>query len=263
MTGDPTTQNMVDLFDALAPVTGNTAKVHCLLVLERHLETHDQVAILDVGCIGPDPLEFWRPLMDRYASRFTLDGIDVQGVERGVAAARERGWNNVRLREGSGYTLTRLFQRDRFDVVIATQVLEHMRRWRDFLKEARTVLRTGGTLIVTFDSGDFLSDAGWLERGRHLVKQTLAVLGNERYWDVPVGGEDVARAASDTGFEIVEHRYFNLHPFKRLHNHVVPAETKNRTLRHWYQLEFALNTIGALPAAKGYFMGQYCALRKR
>ena len=256
---------MSELFDSSVPLTGNLAKVHCLLVIEQRLRAEDKVNILDVGCIGPQPLDFWRPLLDRYAERFTLHGIDVHGIDRGQQVVRENGWNNVRLMEGSGYNLSTGFDPACFDLVIATQVLEHMRHWERFFMEARAVLKPGGLLIVTFDSGDFTRAASIVDLGKNFVKRFLAtVFGGERHWDFPLRSKDVEKAAAATGFDMVERKFFNVHPLKHLHNHLTAAERKNLFLRSWYDFEKSINEDKALMmSAKSYFFGVYYAFRKR
>ena len=42
---------MSELFDAPAPLTGNLAKVHCLLAIEQRLRAGDKMNILDVGSV--------------------------------------------------------------------------------------------------------------------------------------------------------------------------------------------------------------------
>src|SRR5262245_14261643 len=226
---------MSELFNSSVPLTGNLAKVHCMLAIEQRLQAGNRMNILDVGCIGPQPLDFWRPLMDRYAGRFTLHGIDVAGIERGQQVVRESGWDNVWLKEGSGYNLSARFDPESFDLVIATQVLEHMRHWRRFFLEAHTLLKPGGLLIVTFDSGDFARAAGVVDLGKNLVKRLLAgAFGSERHWDFPPRSNDVEEAATTRGFDVVECKFFNLHPVKYLHNHLSAAERRNAFLRSWY-----------------------------
>lgn len=254
---------MGDLFDSTVPVPGNLAKVHCLLAIERALQERSDARVLDVGCIGPQPLEFWRALMERYHGRFTLHGTDVAGIERGRVLARQNGWENVVLHELSGYSLTEAFSPDSFDLVVATQVLEHMRRWPRFLTQARAILKSGGQLLITFDSGDSQRPAGLGRRCKEPVKRLLVLLaGRERYWDVGVSKGELLAASTRVGLEVVEHRYFNIHPLKHIHNHVLEPERRNAFLRRWYALESFMNEAGDATRTAGYFQTQFCALRK-
>jgi 2-polyprenyl-3-methyl-5-hydroxy-6-metoxy-1,4-benzoquinol methylase len=254
-----------DLFAVDGPVlTGNLAKMHCLLALQRLLETARDLTILDVGCIGPNPLDFWRPLQAHYASRFTLHGIDVAGIAQGQAMARQAGWTNVRLQPGSGYDLATLFPAQSCDVVVATQVLEHMRQKPRFLRAAHTVLKPDGLLLLTLDSDDYAPRKSVAHRGKEVLKRLVVwSTGGERYWDVPVLGDDVAHMALATGFQLLERRDFNVAPLKHLHNHLTEASDQNEFLRRWYALEMFINERAAFrEARRRYFLDQYWAFRR-
>jgi len=128
-----------------------------------------------------------------------------------------------------------------------------------------TVLKPGGLLIVTFDSGDFAQAVGIVDPAKNFVKRFLAaVFGSERHWDFPLRGKDVENAAAVIGFDVVERKFFNVHPLKYLHNHLTVTERKNTFLRFWYDFEMLLNEDEAMMmSAKSYFLGAYYALRKR
>jgi hypothetical protein len=63
-------------------VTGNVAKVKVLHELHHLILNRPTLSILDVGCVGLQPLEFWEPLLASYASHFRHTGIDIQGIKR-------------------------------------------------------------------------------------------------------------------------------------------------------------------------------------
>jgi SAM-dependent methyltransferase len=50
---------------------------------------------------------------------------------------------------GDAGDLVALFSRDRFDVVVSTEMLEHARDWRGAVRSMKRVLKPGGLLIVT------------------------------------------------------------------------------------------------------------------
>ena len=99
--------------------------------------------VLDVGCAGADsPFNLWQaftPLADRVEL-----GVDVnrRNLDRFGARARELEFP-VELREASAHDLTPSFGSEAFDVVVSTQVLEHVRDWRHGLREMREVVRPG------------------------------------------------------------------------------------------------------------------------
>ena len=110
-------------------VTGNVAKVKVLHELHALMFGGSTQAILDIGCVGPKPFEIWEPLLTSYTSHFHLTGIDKFGIERAQQVVQRHGWSGrVILRQAKGYNLSELFERESFNVVIATQVLEHIAR---------------------------------------------------------------------------------------------------------------------------------------
>jgi 2-polyprenyl-3-methyl-5-hydroxy-6-metoxy-1,4-benzoquinol methylase len=229
-----------------AVLTGNTAKVRVLVELDVRLRAAVRpLRILDIGIVGPKPLEFWEPLRDQQ-EKFELSGIDVAGIERAEAAARERGWSRVQLRQGSGYELERHFARESFDIVVATQVLEHVAQLERFLKQVARVLRPGGECFFTVDSAHYRSRFDVREPVRlvkNVVKKLLALLGNERHYDLPWREEEVAGACKRVGLEVTNSGYYCLEGVKYMHNHIVPAEKKNEFMRAWFTTEDEMNRI--------------------
>jgi ubiquinone/menaquinone biosynthesis C-methylase UbiE len=133
-------------------VTGNVAKVKVVHELRRCLSSGEAKSILDIGVVGPQPLEFWQPLLDSYPTQFHLNGIDVWGIDRARQVVQQGGWEKqVTLQEGNGYALNKLFPPATFDIVVATQVLEHIARLPLFLQEVSSVMRRGakGSLFST------------------------------------------------------------------------------------------------------------------
>lgn len=253
-----------ELFDGAWQVTGNAAKVQALHVL-RQLGSTGKIRVIDIGVVGPDPLDFWTPLMA--AGGFDVTGVDVAGVDRAKQVAQERGWtDSVRLVQGSGYELDRLFEPESFDIAVATQVLEHVAKIDHFMHQVNRVLRPGGHALFTFDSAHWLPRFSIAEPRRFLknaVKKSLALLGRERHYDLPWTAEEAVEAAYGAGLEPVEVRYHNLHPLKYLHNHVVPPSHKNDFMREWFALEALLNATGAATASRKSFLGVYLHARKR
>lgn len=82
---------------------------------------------------------------------------DVNGSIRGhIQAARPGSYHGVDIEEGPGvdavvsvHDLVKEYGVDCFDVVISTEMLEHVPDWRDALHQMKAVLRPGGTLILT------------------------------------------------------------------------------------------------------------------
>ncbi|MEO6950190.1 MAG: class I SAM-dependent methyltransferase [Polyangia bacterium] len=116
--------------------------------------------LLDIGC-GSGALL-------RVAEKFGWEpyGIDVSAS----CVAALRPWLGERLHEGP-LTTTTPFERRTFDVVVLSEVVEHLTDPAALLMEARSLLRSGGALWVTTPNRDGLS-------GR-LLGEDWRVVGDE------------------------------------------------------------------------------------
>lgn len=111
----------------------------------RNLHLSSEANILEIGCSGGPLL-----LALRAAGYHRLQGIDVS--EKGIALAQERGLTEVALMDGAHLT----FPDASFDLVIASDVLEHIEDDIQALREWRRVLRPGGQLIVFVPAHPYL-----------------------------------------------------------------------------------------------------------
>lgn len=98
-------------------------------LIARHLGSSKALTVVDYGC-GPMP---YRPLFDSVAA--TYIGAD---LESNPAA-------NVFLRADGSLPL----EDESVDVVVSSQVLEHVLDVDQYLGECRRVLRKGGTLLLS------------------------------------------------------------------------------------------------------------------
>lgn len=99
---------------------------------------------LDLGCGSG------RLAADLAAAGFAVDGIDVE--ERAVAIGKRilaRRGLDARLYVGDVYDPNQPVAAGGYDVVVCTEVLEHVGPWRELLARATELLRPGGTLIVS------------------------------------------------------------------------------------------------------------------
>jgi hypothetical protein len=70
-------------------------------------------------------------------------------------------------------------------------------------------------------------------------------------------------ACEAAGLTLVDCRYYNLHPLKFLHNHVVPSAHKNAFMDLWFDLEERLNALPEVrPALKPFCMALYLHVRR-
>ena len=223
---------------------GNSAKLRLTLDLAALASATKRLRVLDVGCAGPEPLNLWapfRPLRDR----LELVGVDVAGLGRAETRARELGLD-VELRQVSAHGLAAAFGEASFDVVATTQVLEHIRDWRGALGEFARVLRPGGTLFLTCDSGDVRADlrqrtrlsgkrayAALRERIPAVARAGDSILSGE--WERGLRRDELGEALGLAGFEVERLERYCLHCVKVAQRH---ASHATRLL--WLAMEEAL-----------------------
>lgn len=113
--------------------------------LIQALKLPKTAAILEIGCSGG-------PLMQRLRAHGYTDitGIDVS--EPAIELAQARGVPHVSVMDGAALK----FADARFDLVIASDVLEHIEEEGQALREWKRVLRPGGQLLVFVPAHDYL-----------------------------------------------------------------------------------------------------------
>jgi len=132
--------------------------------LIEDLKLPHSASILEIGCSGG-------PLLQRLRSTgySDLTGIDVSA--KGIAVAQQRGISNVSCMDGASLD----FPDSSFDLVVASDVLEHIEDEAQALREWTRVLRPGGQLLIFVPAFQFL----WGkhdEVNRHFRRYTAAQL---------------------------------------------------------------------------------------
>lgn len=110
---------------------------HMVWELIEQLQLPKSAAVLEIGCSGGPLLSQLRAAGYQHAT-----GIDVS--EPAITLAQERGLPDVHVMDGARLD----FPDQSFDLVIASDVLEHIADEHAALKEWRRVLRPGGQLLV-------------------------------------------------------------------------------------------------------------------
>lgn len=248
-------------------VTGNVAKVKVLHELHALMFTGSAGSILDIGCVGPKPFEFWEPLLTTCGDHFHLTGIDRLGIEKAQEVVQSHGWEGrVILRQANGYNLSKIFERESFSVVTSIQVLEHIARLPLFMKQIAHIVKPTGDIYLTVDSAHYKSrfdPRNPVRLVKNLIKKSLSLMGNEKHYDLPWYDYEVRHACNQVGLEIVECRYYNIPILKLIHNHIVPPNQKNAFIQLWFELEEVLNDEKCFgERVKNLFSGLYFHVRK-
>ena len=129
ITGDPLDSGAY-LRSRLMPEPGDELYLHLcdLRAALGSVATDGELRILDYGCGGSPYRSLFPQATYHRADYIEMDGLD------------------YRIAEDA--SLTEVLD-DTYDIVLSTQVLEHVRRPDDYLSEARRVLKPGGKLVLT------------------------------------------------------------------------------------------------------------------
>jgi 2-polyprenyl-3-methyl-5-hydroxy-6-metoxy-1,4-benzoquinol methylase len=133
----------------------------------------DKIRVLDIGCGNGSQLAM--PLSKH---GYDLTGIDTD--ERSIEKAQSLSWgvSNAHFVFGQ---LTDLAPKSRFDVVILSEVLEHLNEPKDLLALAVDRMERDGVLIVTVPNGYGEFEIGsWLFRGLRVQRLVDAIAKDGR-----------------------------------------------------------------------------------
>ena len=250
---------------ALTQLPGNSAKLRLALDLAAQLPASGRLRVLDVGCAGPTPLNLWAPFVP-LRDRLDVVGVDVAGLERAEARARELGFPMV-VERTSALELARTFGSRTFDAVVSTQVLEHVPDWRAALQQMASVLRPGGRLYATCDSEEIGRSPR--ERARLVGKRAFARLTRRAprlaslaprplsgEWERGLERDELRGAVQELGLELENLSLYCLHDVK-----VAQRRAGSATRQLWLALEEAL--ADELPDEAPPSLYGVCYLRAR
>jgi 2-polyprenyl-3-methyl-5-hydroxy-6-metoxy-1,4-benzoquinol methylase len=113
--------------------------------LIRENSFRHNASILEIGCSGG-------PLIESLNQRrfFNVAGIDIS--QSAVNLCRKKGIRNIQIMDGEKTE----FRKNKFDLVIASDILEHISNDDNALSEWHRILKSGGKLIIFVPSFNFL-----------------------------------------------------------------------------------------------------------
>ena len=226
--------------------SGNTAKLYCLNWIRQYiLEKNEETRILDLGCGGG--LKFIELLKSH-------DGVTYVGVDPSKEACHRAQENleglNAKIFNWPGYDIQDRLK-EKFDIVVSFSVLEHVYKRGDYLNSAKECLKDNGYFLINYDAGHFLYGK---ERLITTIGQFLTRFGIEKYYQSFVRESDFLNMVQETGFKIVDAKFFNT-GLKNTYK-VVPEPHRADYSNRWLEFELWLNDLGInYDDAKARFFG--------
>lgn len=157
---------------------------HKIKLAKRIIEKIKFQNCLDVGCASGYMISEIAKVFP-HAEYF---GIDI--YDKAIEYAK-KAYPNIKFKITSASKMP--FKNNHFDLILFYETIEHVENPRECLLEIKRVLKKGGTLILTMDSGSFLFRLVWLVwentrgkiwRGAHLhpyhhqqLEQTIEAAG--------------------------------------------------------------------------------------
>jgi 2-polyprenyl-3-methyl-5-hydroxy-6-metoxy-1,4-benzoquinol methylase len=118
--------------------------------LEKKLLPYSKpVRILDVGCGTGELLTLPIAQLFQLDSKVSILGVDVheESILRAMANVQRAGLSNI------SFSMDNKWQQDEFDIVLCSEVLEHVEDTKTFLSKLRKCVKEDGCLILTIPNG--------------------------------------------------------------------------------------------------------------
>jgi 2-polyprenyl-3-methyl-5-hydroxy-6-metoxy-1,4-benzoquinol methylase len=151
----------------------------------------NKLKVLDLGC--------WD---GSYAVRYKKKTNSVFGVESSVTAAKRAGKKGVKVEQGDFMEITP-FPKEKFDVIVAGEIIEHVFDTDLFVKKINSMLKKNGLLIITTPNVASLPRRVMLLLGINPVLENRVMVdvtaGHIRYFTFP----ELHKLLEDHSFEIM------------------------------------------------------------
>ena len=109
-------------------------------------KSFEELEILEFGC-GPGGITFPLASLGSHVTAFDIDPSAVSGISERI---RKEKLNNIIIKQADGHSFD---DNKSYDLVIASEVLEHAVNPEDFVKSIRARVKKGGWLVVTIPNG--------------------------------------------------------------------------------------------------------------
>jgi SAM-dependent methyltransferase len=153
------------------------------------------------------PLSMWGAAMDTnegIREKVSFQGVDISGlqVEYARRVALGMGFENVQFEAGSAEHLG--FPDESFDIVLCSDVVEHLENPEKCFAEIRRVLKSGGTAIITTPnpSSTMIKLASVLRSAGLLMKPQVLETAQDGGHISLQGLNEWIQMAKETGFEV-------------------------------------------------------------
>lgn len=153
--------------------------------------------ILDVGCGNGE-----------MANRLISEGYDVYGTDAsvtGIEIAKQRNEKRFHVQDINSAKLPIELQDKKFDMIISTEVIEHLYNPRGYVEFCKNVLMQngGGEMIISTPYHGYLKNLALAVTGK--MDSHFTVLwdgGHIKFWSV----KTLTKLLEEFGFEVVEFR---------------------------------------------------------
>lgn len=164
-------------------------------VLKKVIHKYKNKKILDVGC-GSGYI----------ANRLINEGFDVYGVDAsksGIEIAKRINRSRFFLHDINGHHLPDVLKSTKFDVIISTEVIEHLYAPRLYMKLVKSILPVGGILVLSTPYHGYLKNLAMAISNR--LDSHFTVLwdgGHIKFWS----RKSIESLLNEFNFEIVDFR---------------------------------------------------------